>query len=311
MITDKKAQLINFTVGENKFSLESSYVHSILRADSIQLENGPNGQIGKLRTKTSPIIVYSLANRFMQQQSCLGPVVILNTVENRQAFMLEKMLGIVSKEKAKFHKLPKIFSQLPNNFFNGIIEIEEDLLLSIDPILITSEPKTNTNLNTDNSFTTDFRHLQKLHTPNLWKDSKKQIFVSNTGLYTEENKLILIGLSITQICEVVEITKIVPVPCAPKHILGVITYRNHPVMVVDIGYCLTQKQTTLTKINKLVIVQGFKVGELIAFPMGEKVSMYDLPIKYKCCENTSLLNNKSVLAAFELERSFLVIPNIE
>lgn len=311
MITDKKAQLINFTVGENKFSLESTYVHSILRADSVQLENGLNGQIGKLLTKTRPVIVYSLANRFMMEQSCLGPVVVLNTVENRQAFMLEKVLGIVSKEQAKLHNLPKIFSHLPNNFFNGILEIEEELLLRIDPILITSEPKTNINLNTDNSINTDFTHLQKLPDASLWKESKKKIFVSNTGLYTEENKLILIGLSITQVCEVIEITKIFPVPCAPKHIIGLINYRNRPVTVVDIGYCLTQKHTTLTNINKLVIIQGFKIGELIAFPMGERVSMYDLPIKYKSCENNSLLNNKSVLAAFELEKSFLVIPNIE
>ncbi len=312
MITNKQAQLINFSIGEQVFSLELSHVHSILGAESVHLENGPNGQVGWLAAKPKPITVYSLANQFMQKQNRLGPVVVLNNLQNKQAFMLEKILGIVSKEQAKFHSLPKTLSHLPNKYFNGILEIDNDLFLSIDPAsIIVENEETTKELNSEELPKTDFAHLQKLPNPSIWANSKKQIFLSTTGLYTEEKKSILMGLSITQVCEVIEITKINSVPCAPQHIMGFIVYHNRPVMVVDIGYCLTGKPTALTKTHKLVVAQGLKIGELVAFPIGAKVSLYNLPISYKSCETKSLLNNRFVLAAFDLEKSVLVIPNIE
>lgn len=301
---------MNFAVGQENFSIDLSYVHSILRSASIELEDGPKGQIGKLPAKPNPIAVYSLANKFMQKTSSLGPVLVLNNDKNRQAFMLEKVLGTVLKEQTEFYEFPKILSKQPTNFFNGVIKVNDEVMLSIDPILLTKEIESNTSLDNTNIKKIPSL-LGTLPGSEFWKDSKKQIFVSNTGLYTQENKVILIGLSISQICEVIEVTKIIPVPCAPKHIIGVIVYRNYSIAVVDIGYCLTEKATNIHQINKLVVTQGFKAGELIAFPLGEKVSMHELPIKYKPCENYSMLNNNFVLAAFELEKAILVIPNVE
>ncbi|MBI4852759.1 MAG: chemotaxis protein CheW [Acidobacteria bacterium] len=306
-------QLIKFTLGEQMFSLELSSVYSILGAESLQLENGPNDQIGWLVAKPKPIIVYSLAKRFMQKQTTIGPIIVLNSPEHKQAFMLKEILGIASREQTKFHNLPKTLSNSTNKFFNGILEINNDLFLNIDPTSIMAQ---NTEiveeLSGNNDLPkTDFTHLQNLSNPNIWANSKKQIFLSTTGLYTEDKKQILMGLSITQVCEIIETTKINPIPCASKHIMGFILYHNQPVVVIDIGYCLTKTSTELNTVNKLVVVRGLKVGELVAFPVGNKVSVYNLPILHKACKTNSLLNNKFILAAFEIEKSLLIIPNIE
>lgn len=312
MTTNKQDQLIKFTLDEKMFSLELSSVYTILGAESLHLENGPNDQVGWLAAKPEPVIVYSLAKRFIQKQNGKGPIIVLNSSEHKQAFMLEHILGIVPREQTKFHDLPKILSNSPNKFFNGILEANEDLLLNIDPMSIMTQGKKNAEeLNQDDLSQPDFAHLKNLSNPNIWANSKKQIFLSTTGLYTEDNKSILMGLSITQVCEIIEITKINSVPCASKHIMGFIVYHNRPVVVIDIGYCLTRIPTALNTVHKLVVVRGLKVGELVAFPIGNKVSVYNLPISHKACETKSLLNNKFVLAAFELEKSVLIIPNIE
>lgn len=119
----------------------------------------------------------------------------------------------------------------------------------------------------------------------------------------------LVGLSVTQIAEILEPSAVVPVPFSPEDVPGFVVWRNQPVPVVEIGHRFGLPGKSADQ--RLVIARGRGDSELFAFMAQSRMRPLRLPVEHQAIEIPSDLDRTTVRAAFTIESGTVLVPDIQ
>lgn len=119
-----------------------------------------------------------------------------------------------------------------------------------------------------------------------------------------------LALSISQVLEVVQRTKLIRVPGAPTTIEGLIPWRKQFVPVVDLSHVLGLTRTRFTAATRLVVVRNSR-NQLLAFYSSSDVRTLRLPIDAKPCSFETSADSSWLRGTFQTKEGVLVLPDLD
>ena len=344
--TNDTLRLIQCTVGDETYGLNMSWVRNIQRADRLRpvsrAEVDTAGLIGWLPGLESDIPIFSLANRLgltdrsAQSTSPAGdgalqriivlpsPLPPADPTEQREqlwALLVDQVSPVIQIPSANFYPLPAIVADPATNYFEGIISLEEALVLLLSPAWLHPQES-----NSESDFEEVSHHIagspqmpttNRPNPANLTpktqnpKSSARRIMVFSTS---SEDQVYSFGLSITQIPEVLRPRPLTPVPTAPPFVLGLVNWRDRPVPIIDLDARLglaPQTKPTANRHTRLIIARGVDQDTFVGFAIQAGVRVLRLPLPHQPISNPLPLDQTLVKGAFDIEGKTLVLPDIQ
>ncbi len=335
-------RLIQCTVGDETYGLDMSWVRNIQRADRLRpvLEaeaDNTAGLVGWLPGHQSNIPVFSLAKRLgtpalAVKGGALQRIIVLPSPtppsgpkdqgEQLWALLVDHVSQVIQVPTDRFYPLPPVVANPVTNYFEGIIRLEETLILLISPAWL--HPDTASNIS--HSQTTDsesqiltekpefgFKEPEsknpKPEIQNL-KSSTGRIMIFSTPHPEPHDQILSFGLSLTQVPEILRSRPLIPVPAAPLFVLGLINWRDRPVPVIDLEARLGLTSQTPPLVNgysRLMIARETFVG----FPIESGVQALRLPLAHQPSSQTLALDQNLVKGMVDIEGATLVLPDIQ
>ncbi len=359
--TTDTLRLIQCTVGDETYGLDMSWVRNIQRADRLRLitqaEDDTAGFIGWLPGPKSDIPVFSLANRLGQltlpaKNEALQRIIVLPSPippsdtkhqgEQLWALLVDHVSQVIQISREHFYSLPSIVTNPVTNYFEGIIRLEENLILLLSPAWLhpqtVSDSEGVTHIMTDHniaghnmasdpqtpaadqsgaenpepvlSTVAKQAEIELSNAQNL-KSSVGRIMVFSTS---QEEQALSFGLSITQIPEVLRPLPLTPVPTAPSFVLGLINWRDRPVPVIDLAARLGLESATKPVTNghtRLLIARGADQNTFVGFSIQAGVQVLRLPLAHQPASRILPLDQTLVKGAVNIEGKTLVLPDIQ
>lgn len=319
-------RLIRCQVTGESYGLEMAWVRSIERTEEIVYETGGNGRIGWFPSTQGKIPVFSLAER-LQHES--GQPATLNTPQ--RLILLDDPSGVWGLLVDDVAPLSPAFQRLPipdlardpaRNYFSEVLDLGSEMLLLLSP------PQLNPNAPVVEAAKTVPAPLrERVMAPFATNGFKPQ--ASNDSQQTNVQQLIAftipglqantaVGLSVTQVEEIMEYLPILPVPAVQDFVLGLVNWRTQAVPVVDLR--VLQESPRLPTYSagddaRLLIVrtvrQGSGGGVLIGVLVEPNMRLLRMPLEYAACHVPASLNQDLIHAAVKLDDALLVFPNLE
>lgn len=104
-------------------------------------------------------------------------------------------------------------------------------------------------------FAQPFQTLLPLQTP-LSQLEENQNLSTSRSLTVVSLSNALLGIDLKTVQEFVDIRKITPVPCCPKHIAGNMNFRGEILTVVDVGGLLNLQHTAIAESSKIAVLEA-------------------------------------------------------
>lgn len=119
-----------------------------------------------------------------------------------------------------------------------------------------------------------------------------------------------LALSVSQVLEVIQRTRLIPVPGAPEMIEGLIHWRKQFVPVVDLSLVLGLTKSRFQNASRLVIVRNSR-NQLLAFYAHSDVRTLRLPIDAKPCSFETSADSSLLRGTFQTSEGVIVLPNLD
>lgn len=303
-------RLIRCAVGTQTYCLELALVQTVQRAELMQPNLSEAGPIGWLPGKNqSTIPVWRLATRlgFPADPTQTASIMVLHHQSHPWALMVDRMMGILDAPADTILPVPEMVDRATNHIFRGIVRVEQELILYLEPERLHPERVNSLPVITDHQF---LPRLQTSATSTAPKQRKGQILLFSVGTESPFEHPITFGLSITQVAEILERSAMTRIPMAPKHILGLVNWRNQPVPAIDLGRLFGLGAALFEENTRLLIAQTGVEGEFMAIPIQPSVKVQSLPLPYQPSRKEIPLNTTLAKGIFTLRNETLVIPDM-
>lgn len=352
-------RIVRCRVGDEIYGLDMSWVVNIQRVDRLRRVSdkgtGDTGFIGWLSDRQNDIPVFSMAKRLgytapSTQNQSLNRIIILpapvrlpeaeDENENLWALMVDQVSQVIEVTKDRFEPMPTIAVNPQRNYFEGVIKLDESLILFLSPEWLHPD----TALYTEgvmeepyqleaklNAQTMPAQHSPSEQSQTTPKSPKRngtapkttqagqeqhspgQLIVFSTRQPDVNEPIVAYGLSITQIPEILRPLPILPIPAAPDYVLGLVNWRDRVVPVVDLDARMGLRTGGASPTNghsRLIIARG--VDEtLVSFPIQPSVRALRLPVPHGPARQMPEIDKTFVRGVVELEDLTLVVPNIQ
>ena len=303
-------RLIRCSIGTQTCCLELALVQSVQRAELMQPNLSEAGPIGWLPGKNqSSIPVWRLATRLglPADPGQTGSIMVLHHNRHPWALMVDRIMGILDVPADTILPVPEIIDRATEHVFRGIVRVEQELILYVEPERLHPEavnplPGVTTRQISPPSKTSA--------TSPASKQKKGQILLFSVGTESPFEYPITFGLSITQVAEILDRPALTRIPMAPKHILGLVNWRNQPVPAIDLGQLFGLGAALFEENTRLLIAQTGVEGEFIALPIQPSVKVQSLPLPYQPSRKEIPLNTTLAKGIFTFRNETLVIPDM-
>jgi chemotaxis signal transduction protein len=268
-------------------------------------------------------------------------------VEGLWGLAVDRVMQTAQIPKGLIMPLPPIGVNPKEDYFDGVIRLDEQLVLFLAPermhpdahMSSRGEPS-QSNVIRNNAEEAVVDDLESISISKPLDDSsnghnQKQgqvvmFYLSDQG---NQDGAISFGLSITQIPEILEPLPSIPVPSAPSFVLGLLNWRDRPVPLIDLPARLNLPSTDIPSTNgrsRLLIVRdksrnGFvsnptngrftkndlSQGVLGAFLIQPSIRIKNLPIDHQPGNLAHPIRQQLIRGVVELENETLLVPDIQ
>jgi len=312
--TDMTHRLIRCVTGEETYCLKRTVVAGIERLERLERSYGDNLVVGWMPGVDTRIPVYSLAARLARTQPTMNidnRIIVVNAESCTYGLLVDKVSDAFEITDKDIHPLPPVLAGAAS-YFEGIAWAGDRLLLCLAPDQLHREGSaTSVSSTTMESFPEASQTVVDAATA-----AKRKSQLLTFGMAAEIVDEFTLGLSLTQVMEILEPAPLVPVPGAPDYVLGLANWRRNPVPVIDLksrfGLTLSPEIPQMAKSScRMLIARAPRSSQLCGFLIQPNPKTHSLPIPHEPCENEFPVPRILVRGVFELENEVLVLPDLD
>ncbi len=318
-----------FNLSEKAYAVSAEKIVEILQLPALTVvEKFPDHVAGLLNLRGQVILVIDpgkLLGFEQRKYTTDHQVLIIQCNDRKIGIIVDSVSNVIQLDRDNLEPLPY---KPKEKIISGIYKYENNLIafLNTDSILENIEnisPEgTETQNNTsiiNNHFATD--EISKTKFLKRAEKLQKEIRGTQDSLNYQENYFISFCLNKEIYCinlkHVREITKLklvnlVPIPCVPGFIMGIINLRGEFITLVDIKYFLNIPETPLSDKTKIIVVKisdiqiGILVDEVFNIEniSSEKMNL-NSQTKYEKSKYTSaevMLSNNKIMSILDLKK---------
>jgi chemotaxis signal transduction protein len=291
------------------YCVDVEQVLAIERRGRLKPNPEAEGPIGWIARRERPIPVFSLAELLGcgDRNSEVGAVLVMNRTSP---------WGLAVDRVSRFEgpavppqSLPPSMGHLRADCFRGVMDEGGSLILQLSPERLRPGAAP-----APVSPVEPVRRAAPKPAPGAQTSPGRLLLISlrnsvPPSLLPATRSKLLVGLSYTQVVEIVSGIETTPVPLAPAHVLGLIRWRARPVTVLDAGVLLGLEPMTLDAGGRLLIVRSLVWQTPIAIPVGA-IETQVLPMPHR--PSRLSLDLSSTLGAFDIgDDQVLVVPDVD
>jgi chemotaxis signal transduction protein len=316
MITHSRAaqtlRFIRCGLGTETYCLHMSWVRSIQRVELMRPNTEAQGPVGWIANAGEEVPIFHLAALLEQlwaTKQLTGKIVMLKTAAQPWGFLVDRVEGIIEVAAESIFPLPDMVRHPKTDWFDGLLQCDEALLLSLAPDGLRPTGTTYVAM-----------PLAQLHngTPGpsaptvaIAPRARRQLLSFSITSGPIQDASLRFGLSISQIPQVLQAFALTPVPGARDGVLGLVQWRSGPLAVLDLLRCLGGGTTPVAPGHRLLIARATTVRAFVGIPILPHVKIHHLPLASRPSTRTLGLREPFVKGRFDIEHGTLVIPDID
>ncbi len=308
-------QFIRFGIGEKTYCMDMSSVGSIMRLDSLKPNLEDEEPAGWLVTNRESVPVFNLSKRLGQSMvgdPNTGRIVVLDAKPMPWAFIIDMVLGVIQAAEENVFPMPSLLQSPSSDLYNGVVKLDDELILYISPERLNPQKDSSSEERMKERRKQEFiRSKSVVSRHNQTSKKGRRILFFYTMDSGPNERPIVLGLSITQVLEILEPLSIIPVPTSAPFVLGLVNWRNRPVPVIDLNVRLGIGLHSFDSNSRLLIARTQSNGELIGFHIKPNVSVHSLPIPNQVSSRVLRVDKDFTRGVFELEDETLVVPDMD
>lgn len=303
--TVKNLNVMRFGLSEESFAIDMTWVDAIEGSDRLQLRSASDGTIGLLTTVHGQVPVHALGRLLPgQSQAALRDprVLVLKSGEGHWGLLV----GCVTQSRNVPHSacfpLPDGTVDAYTTPWEAVLRLDDHLVLLLGPERLRqgggdrAAPSWLTAGNDDVGLA-----------PYV---GREQIVLFAASDPIPGRRPLVFGLSMTQVVEVVEASRIYPVPGAPTHVAGLLWWRERPVTVIDLAQRVGLPPSQRDERARLLIVRTSARGGLAAFLVRPGVRIRPLPLPHLQTTRPLPTDPAAVLLSVELQGETVIVPDL-
>jgi purine-binding chemotaxis protein CheW len=310
-VAAETCNLLRCGIGQESYALEMAKVRSIHRADHLRQDPGADGSVGRLPTKEGAVPVYSLASllgRSEQTEAALQHVVVLGTRSQAVGLLVGRVSQAARVRADSIFPLPPLLLDPAANYFRGVVQVDEKLLLVLEPELL--NPRTRP----ASSFVTPPTRPKVPASPPIasmkrTRPDQGRLVLCRTSAFPKGQRPVSYGMTITQVLEVVEMPPLVPVPGTPGHVLGLARWRDRPVPVVDLDLRFGRPSPSFSRRKRLLIARLPGTTEVAGVVVLPAIRVLRLPLPHFPSRRQLVADESMVLGCVEMHGETLLLPD--
>jgi chemotaxis signal transduction protein len=307
---NKTLQLIRCYIGEETYCLDTFWVKSIQNSDDMLVNKTSETPTGWITYQEQKVPVFSLAVQLKQQpkQNISKSKVIIFNSSPMWGIVVDRVSRVFEVGKENFFPLPTIIENPSVAAFQGIIKMGEEMFLYLAPQFL--HPKSPTKkVSKEESINFNWGELANKESKIQYKG---QILTFSIGEHKEKEKDIVLGLSVTQVIQILKSAKMINVPMSQDYVVGFIEWQNVPVPVIDLNLYLGLKGYLDENVETRVLIARSAVKEgLVAILIKPIIKSLTLPFDHKVTKSPFLTDRPISVRAFEVGKEVLVILDID
>src|SRR5262249_17497446 len=118
--------------------------------------------------------------------------------------------------------------------------------------------------------------------PELWRSrGGNRILVFSLAEPGPRERRLSFALNLLTVQEVLELPKLVRVPRSPAHVLGLASWRDWAVPVIDLAQRLALPPVAVDKRSRLLLVRAGRPAELVGFVVRPALNILRLPVPHR------------------------------
>lgn len=268
-------QNLYFSLNGNKYAIPLKNIVEVMKLPALDYpQKLPNNIIGLLKFNNLNINILDV--RFyldipITNYSINNKLIVVKTDESIFGIIAENIENIINFENSKIERLPYVSE---NKIIDSLYHIDDMTvsilnMYSLEQILRQGVSE-KTDIDIQKLFPTDEKSIEILNSRAKYLTTKMDSSIAQTS-YTND-KFISFALNDSTYCinlkyikEVTNKASIVPLPCVPDYIEGLMTVRGDFITVVNFKKFLNLSNTEYDKKTKVIIIDSeqYKLGFLV------------------------------------------------
>jgi chemotaxis signal transduction protein len=118
------------------------------------------------------------------------------------------------------------------------------------------------------------------------------------------------GVGLARVLEVLELPRLIPLPGVPPHLLGLATWRNRSIPVIDLAHRLGLPPAAVGPRSRLLVLRTTAGAEPLGTVARPTMRLVRLPLPHRPSDRRLPLEPSLTRAVVELQHETLVIPNL-
>jgi chemotaxis signal transduction protein len=303
---DRSSTIVRCKVGSDSFVLDLGQVSGFQRAERLRAVREAGPAPFALVSPAGEVPVFGLAGLLGRSQPLLQPsqhVILIRTAAGLWGLLADQVSRALKVEAGAHHPLPLLLHAWPAVPADQVVVLQRtEAQLLLIPERLHPEGR--------QAYHPAFRSAP-VEQRRPGRVAQGQLLVFAPGECWAGPRRLLFGLNLALLQEVIDLPTLVPVPCVPDSVLGLIVWRDQVLPVVDLGRCLGLPLTQLQRCAHLLVVATGTDAGLVCFPVLPGIRMSALPVPHYPCTRPLPLDLARAHGAVELQRETLVMPNLK
>jgi chemotaxis signal transduction protein len=236
-------------------------------------------------------------------------VVLMNPLpgmEQAWGLMVDQVSEILTADAQAVIHLPGLLPA--GNLFFRAINAESELVLLLEPERLVAEPR-------DMDETPAPRIPAPQAVPPAAQQDANPLHANQLLLFSLSGNTVRVNFAVStvQVLEILAPLKLLPVPEAPREILGYVRWRERAVPVIDwIARMGLPGQVDLRRARLMIVRTGSgpKAEQNFGLFVNPGIRILRLPVKYRMCADGPAIPERLVKGMIEIERQVTVIPDL-
>jgi purine-binding chemotaxis protein CheW len=306
-------RLIRCGIGQETYGLEMGCVRGIERGDRVQWADNADGSVGTLLEEDGNVPVFSLAKLlgrpFQNRGSQLSAILL--QVPRPWALLVDRVSQVSQVATDCVGAVPFALSGKHAEKFHAVVRHEGELLLLLSPDRLldsgpAEEPQPSKRRQGKRP---PFQHLAG--DPASIPPHQGQLILFKPLATLRPGRPISWALSIAQVLEILDAPPLVPVPSAPDFVLGLASWHDQSVPVLDLARCLGLPSSQTEVRPRLLVACGSDPSQQLAFQVKPSIRILRLPVPHQISTRDLGLNEGLVLSAFEMKNETMILLDFD
>jgi chemotaxis signal transduction protein len=231
-------RIVRCSLGGETYALDMACVRGIQRTDRLRPHPGRAGAVGALPTRDGDVPVFGLAE-LLGRPSRAGAaqqVIVLHDGFRTWGLLVERVAQVASVPTGDLHPMPTRTGAGGPRAFQGILRLGTDLVPLLAPAWLHPDgapddaepPSPYLPPRTDD---VAGRRGSRAVTP----QAQGRLVLFTTADPRPTERPLVFGVGLARVLEVLEMPRLIPLPGVPPHLLGLATWRNRSIPVIDLA----------------------------------------------------------------------------